>query len=316
MADIMSFLVGTCCLFQEQWAEAAITGMGGSWATANTEIQDNEPQVGKIEPLERFTVLHKMHLSLFNSKKALPVRFMPLELELTLAPTTDWLNTSSTYSQVYDISNIQLLFDELILDESVTNSLYKSLLSNHVISIPVLQAFQFQQNITAGSTSIDVMSIRAFSKLDSIWITFRNSATGKSSSFIQPGTPPNGLGLVPALDDKTPFWCPSVRCSIGGKNWPDPAPATTIPELYYMVSKALGYSPNLTRDKYVNDSFVVAFDLKRVPGDHGTGINTRSGDQVRISIQNLQANKVDEVHVTFFAYGVVALRESGVSLLS
>ena len=80
-----------------------------------------------------------------------------------------------------------------------------------------------------------------------------------------------------------------------------------------MVSKALGYSPNLTRDKYVNDSFVIAFDLKRVPGDNGTGINT---DQFRISIQNLQANNVDEMYVTFFAYGVVALRESGVSLLN
>ena len=83
-----------------------------------------------------------------------------------------------------------------------------------------------------------------------------------------------------------------------------------------MVSKSLGYSPNLTRDKYVNDSFVIAFDLKRVPGDHGTGMNTRSGDQVRISIQNMVAGRADEVYVTFFAYGVVALRESGVSLLN
>ena len=107
-------------------------------------------------------------------------------------------------------------------------------------------------------------------------------------------------------------FCASVHC---GKNYPDPAPADSIPMQYYNLIKALGYSPNVTRDDFISDTYVLVTDMKRVPFDHGTGISSRSGDQIRVSIKNLTANRATTVHVTMFAYTIVAIRENGVEKL-
>ena len=302
--------------YQEQWGEAAVCGMGGSFVTTSDELSSNEPNVGRIPAGDGYTVIHKLHCSLFNQKKALPIRLMPLELELTLAQVADWIDTTSTYSQVYTIDNIQLMFDELILDESVSNSFYKSLLSNHALTIPYLGATQTTHIIPTGSTSLDLSATRAFSKLDSIWITFRNTSLAKNTTFMQPAIPATGTGQTPSLEDGVPKWCPTLRVSIAGMNIPDGQPAASIPEHYYMMCKALGYTPNLTRDKFTGDCFVMCCDLKRVIGDHGTAMSTRSGDNVRISLTGLNTAVANEVNITLFHYGIVALRESGVSVLN
>ena len=66
----------------EQFGEAGISGFGGSWSTGN--VQTNRPDIGGINANQAYTVLHKMHLSMFSSGKLLPTRYMPLELECTL----------------------------------------------------------------------------------------------------------------------------------------------------------------------------------------------------------------------------------------
>ena len=85
---------------------------------------------------------------------------------------------------------------------------------------------------------------------------------------------------------------------------------------YYNLVKCLGYAPNITRDDYYNDSFMVCFDLKRSPFDHGSGISSMSGDLIRIECKNMTANRVNMAHVAMFCYAVVAVRESAVSLLN
>jgi len=60
----------------------------------------------------------------------------------------------------------------------------------------------------------------------------------------------------------------------------------------------------------------MCFDLKKIPHDVLTSLSTRSGDLLRVEITNLVANQVDECWCTLFSFGVVAIRESGVSLLS
>ena len=302
--------------FQDQWTEAAIGGLSGSYPSSSSDIPEPEPKRGYIEGGERATCLHKMHLSVFNSGKMIPLRYLPLELEITLSDATDWLNTVSGKSTTYSISNVQLLYDELTLDEAVSSSFFRSLLANHVLAIPVVNAAQFTSAIPSGSTSITLAAVRAFSKLSQIWVTFRGGTTGKAWDFVVPSAPTNGLGKSPALDDGSPSWAPTVRISVGGKNYPDPSPAATIPEQYYMVARALGYSPNLTRDTYINDSYCLVTDFQKIRGDHGTSCNTRSGDLVRIDIQNLTANRATSVEVTFFSYGIVAVREAGVTLLT
>ena len=80
----------------EQFGEAAITGMAGSWGATN------QPQMGTIAANGSYTVMHKMYLSMFSSGKMLPTRYAPLELEISVNPvTSDWLSTAAGTSQTF-----------------------------------------------------------------------------------------------------------------------------------------------------------------------------------------------------------------------
>ena len=198
------------------------------------------------------------------------------------------------------------------MDEAVQESFYKSLLSNRVLSMPTMTVYQVVQSIPAGSTSFSFSAVRAFSRLSHVWLTFRNNGP-RSTEFLCPTTITNGLqGAYPQLADVSP----SARLSVGPHFWPDPQPVQTIPEHFYQLQKALPGIPTLTRDNYLNDSFTMVFDLRRMPSDPTTAISSRSGDLLRVDLLNLTPNRVTECWLTLFAFSVTACRESGVTLLT
>ena len=166
--------------FNSQWGEAAIAGLGGSWGAGATMV----PRMGTIAAGASYTVMHRLPLSVFNSNRYWPTRYAPLELELSLGAPSDWLTTTGNNSSTYEISNIQLVYDAMVLDESVSSSYFASLLSNAVLSVPTLTVFQYQQSIPAGSTSFSFSSVRAFSRVVSLFLTFKND--GPMSSSHQP----------------------------------------------------------------------------------------------------------------------------------
>ena len=298
----------------EQFGEAAICGLNGSWGNG----ANNQPQVGYVPTNGSYTVIHKMHLSLFSSGKLLPTRYAPLELEMTLnSQTSDWL--VNTGSQAFEISNIQLMYDAYVLDEAVQESFYKALLSSRVLSIPTMTVYQVVQSIPTGSTSFSFSAVRAFSRLSHVWLTFRN-AGGRSSQFICPTTVAANSGAQPVLSDTNATLnapnSPSARLSIGPHYWPDPQPANTIPELFYQLQQALPGVPNITRDNYLTNAFTIVFDVRKVPSDPTSSISTRSGDLLRVDLLNLTANAATECWMTLFAFSVTAVRESGVTLLT
>ena len=297
---------------EQQFGEAGICGIAGSWNTNGT------PAMGTIAANGSVTVLHKLHVSLFNSQKLLPTRYMPLELECSVASTTsDWVYANGTANSTnYSISNIQLLYDAYVLDEAVQESFYKSLLSSRVLALPVMSVFQVVQSIPGGSTSFSFAAVRAFSRLSHVWLTFR-AAGARSCEFYNPTTRV-GTGNTPALGDNG---CPSARLSIGPHYWPDPSPNQTVPELFYMMQKAIPNIPNITRDQFTAQSantgaFTICFDVRKVPADPTSAISTRSGDLLRVDLLNLTADLVTECYLTIFAFGVCAIRESGVTLLT
>ena len=293
---------------QEQFAEAGICGLYGSWNAADNPL--NTPSLGTIAAGASYTVLHKLPISLFESGKLLPTRYAPLELEISCANAADWLNVAAGHSQTYTISNVQILYDAYVLDEAVQESFYKSLLASRTLSIPFMYAAQFTQAIPQGSTSYSFTAVRAFSRLSHIWLTFRGTGP-KASEFLCPTTG-NATGASPALSDISP----SARLSIGPHYWPDAQPCATIPEFYYMFQKACGGMPNITRDTYLNGAFTMVFDVRKVPYDPTSSISTRSGDLLRIDLQNLTANAATEVTMTLFSFAVCCVRESGVTVLT
>jgi hypothetical protein len=237
---------------------------------------------------------------------------MPLELEMSLNPVvTDWVNTSGSRSSTYAITNIQLLYDAYVLDEAVQNSFYKALLSNRVLSIPTMTAYQVVQSIPSGSTSFSFAAVRAFSRLSHIWLTFRGTGP-RASEFICPTTTA-GVGASPLLADGG---APLARLAIGPHYYPDPQPVASMPEYFYMFQKALGTVPNITRDQFQGQTFTIAFVLRKVLSDPTTAVSSRSGDLVRVDLTNLTANLATECWMTMFAFSVCAIRESGVTLLT
>ena len=298
----------------EQYGEAGICGMGGSWVDGTP----NTPAMGTIAVGGSYTVIHKVHVSMFNSGKYLPVRYMPLELEMTLnSSAADWLNAASgANSTSYSISNIQLIYDAYILDESVQESFYKALLANRALSIPTMTVYQVVQSIPAGSTTFSFSAVRAFSRLSHVWLTFR-AAGNRSCEFFNPTTL-TGTGATPALADGG---CPTARLSIGPHYWPDPQPNSSIPELFYQLQKSLPNIPKIGRDVFAaqtanTGAFTILFDVRKVPHDPTSSISTRSGDLLRVDLQNLTANLVTECWLTMFAFSVTGVRESGCTLLT
>jgi len=143
-----------------------------------------------------------------------------------------------------------------------------------------------------------------------VWLTFRGTGT-RSSEFLCPtaGTP---TAEAPALNDVSPY----ARLSIGPHYWPDTQPAQTIPEHFYQFQKAIPNVPNIDKGMFLSESFTIVFDVRKMPADPTSSISTRSGDLLRVDLQNLTADRATECWLTLFAFSVTAVRESGVTLLT
>ncbi len=316
-------LHGWRLLTMEQQAAEGVYGWSSAWTGTP------HPNPGILPANASVTVSFKPLLSLFTSGKALPSRYCPVELEFSLTPNAvDWLapfdhqNPAVAASQVFSINNIQVIADQLVLDEAVQASFYTSLLANRVLSIPITQSIMLQQNIPAGATSVSFNISRAFSRLSHIWLTFlgAGAATNVATSFVMPHVQDAGLvnswGTYPNFTANTDVVnCPTVRLSIGPMNIPDPAPVSSMSEHWLMLQKALPGVPYLDRADFMAQTFVSAFDLRRVPGDPTSAISTRAGEMLRVDIKNITADVSQSVIVTLMAYSVVSVREAGITLL-
>jgi hypothetical protein len=297
---------------EQQFAEAAY-GWGGSWP-ATAGVNSNTPQQGSIGPNGSFTVSHKLILSMFTQSKMLALRYCNLDLELTLGSNTaDYLNLTGG-SALFNIQNLQLVYDSCTLDESLVDSMYRSLLSNRVLSYPLTYYAQQTQVIPAGTT-FNFTAQRVFSRLAMCWLSFRIAANNSASASFTCPTTPAGTNLTGSAPVFTAGTCPSARLSIAGVYWPNPQPAATFTELYWMLQRALGQTPNLTRKNFNTDAFHIVWDLRRTPGDPSSAVSTRSGDQLAFQLANLTSGLATECTLTMFAFDVLAVRESGPVLL-
>ena len=300
----------------EQFGEAGITGLHGSWL-AGTPL--NIPRLGTIAASQRYTVMHKLGLSLFAAGKMLPVRYCPLELELSLANApTDWVTGGAGNSTNFTLENVQLLYDEIVPDEAVLDSMYKSLMASRCLTVPCFTAYMISTTLTPGQSSFSYAAVRAFSRVSHVYLTFQDGALAKSGSFVNPCTITNNAGTAPSLSDANlgaPN-CPYARLSVGSHYWPDPQPMQSIPELFYAFQKSLPNIPNLSRDQFAFNAFTIAFDLRRIPEDPTSSISTRSGDLLRVELQNLTNANATVMWMTIFAFSTVAIREQGVVLLT
>ena len=270
-------------------------------------------EAGDLGNGKSLTVMHRLHFSLLSAGKLLPVKYAPLEIELSLiSDPADWLLLDPGSSNNFSLQDIQILYDGYTLDEAVLQSFYSALLKNKVMSIGTMNAYQVVHPIPANATTYSFSSVRSFSRLAQVWLTFRGTGA-RSAQFMCPGALP---GLTDTADVTLENAAvPTARLSIGPKMWPDPQSVTTSAEYHMMLTKALGYAPNITRKAFEEKCFTMVWDIKKSPQDPTSAISTRSGDLVRVELTNL-SNSATECWMTLISFGVVAIRESGVTLLT
>jgi hypothetical protein len=88
-------------------------------------------------------------------------------------------------------------------------------------------------------------------------------------------------------------------------------------EYYYMLTNALGTQPNITRNDFEHECFTIVWDLRRNQSDSTSAVSTRSGDLLRVEIGNIATSQgVKECWMTLVSFGVCAIREQGVTLLT
>jgi hypothetical protein len=277
---------------------------------------DGQYDVSDILQSKSFTCMHRLHFSLLSAGKLLPVKYAPLEIELSMISVPgDWLLLNEGASNNFQLENIQVLYDGYTLDESVLQAFYSALLRNKVMSIGTMNAYQVVHPIPSNATSYSFSSVRAFSRLAQVWLTFRKSTTaGRNYEFVCPGVLPGDTDVNNLPVENTAV--PQARLSIGPHNWPDPSAVTTSAEYHMMLTKALGYSPNISRKYFEEKAFTIVWDIKKNPGDPTSAVSTRSGDLVRVQLDNLTAGHATEVWMTLISFSVCAIREQGVTLLS
>jgi hypothetical protein len=199
------------------------------------------------------------------------------------------------------------------LDEAVLTSFYSALLKNRVLSIPVMNCYQISHPLPAGATTYSFSSVRAFSRLSQVWLTFRKTGP-RSTEFLCPGP-------LPGEDDAANMELftakvPTARLSIGPHQWPEGQPVSSMAEYHMMFTKVLATQPNITRREFEHDAFSIVWNIQKSPSDPTSSISTRSGDLVRVELTNMTADAATECWMTLISFGVCAIRESGVTLLT
>jgi len=296
---------------EQQFGSLGVEGLGTSQAD-----EYGKPHIADINGNGSITVMHLLPLSLMTAGRLLPCKYAALEIELSLLnDVNDWLpatDASGNLSQTFSLSDIQILYSSVQPDELILQSFYSVLLRNKVLSIGCLNAVQMVFPMSNAVTQ-NFTSVRAFSRLCQVWLTFRKTGP-RTKEFMCPGALPGGVDTE-ADHPTSNAAVPTARLSVGPANWPAPQPAATAAEYYYMLTSALGHQPNINRRCFEEDSFTIVWDLKKMPQDVTSAISTRSGEQVFIQLSNI-GNAATECWVTCVSFQVVAIRESGIAVLS
>ena len=303
--------------------------------------------------LESHTVLFKPCSGIFNQEKFLPLRYMPITLELELCNdpneviasnfltgTKDFKATNT--SLLWEIRNPQVKCDVCTLDNQLDNSYAEHLLSGK--SLPInYQTYvsQTQSTLTGdqGQEKVRLNVTRALSRLKNVFVTLMNDTAYTPTSnlpannvqfkywnkFFSPYKSYTGdQGTNKSLNtfDKHGEIA-DFQIQVGSKNFPE-FPVRSMQEAFYQLRKTIGAhdrhnSIDITSHEYKSDKFILGIDMEKV-SEHGyTGINTRAGDIMSIRFDHTPntagaLNYAKEFQIVLTADCVLEVRDSGVTV--
>ena len=303
---------------------------------------DTEKITG-IKPNQTQTVLFKPCSGLFNQPKMLPLRYMPITIELEIvhdntepvvSANTNGLNSfditdgaGGNTSTTWQIQNVQVKVDVVTLDNQLDNSYAEHLLSGKALPINYQTYVSQMQSIlsgAAGQQKVRLNVTRALSRLKNVFLTLNNAYPTNNirykewNSFYSPmeyytGETLNKWDAEGEIGD--------FQIQIGSKLFPE-YPIRSHAEAYYQLRKTLGKhdqhnSFNITQHEYRCRKFIMGIDMEKVLEAGYTGINTRAGDLMNIRFDHAtpDADKwAQSLHIVLTSDQILEVRDSGVQV--
>ena len=298
-----------------------------------------------IAPGEAQTVLFKPCSGLFNQPKMLPIRYMPITIELELVhDNTEPIVSATTVGQdnfdvsnaatgntslLWQIQNVQVKCDVVTLDNQLDNSYAEHLLSGKALPINYQTYVSQKQSILSGnngSQKVRLNVTRALTRLKNVFITLDKPAAGQNyapkfkewNSFYSPmedytGAQRNSWAAAGEIAD--------FQVQIGSKLFPE-YPIRSHAEAYYQLRKTLGKhdqhnSFDITQHEYRCRKFIMGIDMEKVLEAGYTGINTRAGDLMNIRFDHKSADAdrwAQSMHIVLTSDQILEVRDSGVQV--
>ena len=311
----------------------------------NHQTTFDRNNVTGINPGEAQTVLFKPCSGLFNQPKMLPIRYMPLTIELELVhDNTEPIVSATTVGQdnfdvsnaatgntslLWQIQNVQVKCDVVTLDNQLDNSYAEHLLSGKALPINYQTYVSQKQSILSGnngSQKVRLNVTRALTRLKNVFITLDQPATGQNyapkfkewNSFYSPmedytGAQRNSWDAAGEIAD--------FQVQIGSKLFPE-YPIRSHAEAYYQLRKTLGKhdqhnSFDITQHEYRCRKFIMGIDMEKVLEAGYTGINTRAGDLMNIRFDHkstVSATYATSMHIVLTSDQILEIRDSGVQV--
>lgn len=283
----------------------------------------------QIKGGKKRTVLFKPLCGLFNQTNYLPLRYLPIEIELELCNSKDepLLGTGD-----YVIEDLQLHADLVVLDSSIDSEFTDHILSGKPLSIH-LNSFFHTYSIISKQENPVVSFNRAHTRIKRVYVSFY-----KRLKQLAAEAEPLPKRLVeadvanPRLKEFNLFWHPQLlslnedaatnqsttlantiidsndfngdveiesQCQLGSKNVPEQYMRHSTSQFYYL-KKSLNahhdgsYSFGMTPMEYRTHKHIQVFDFQKVNNVFGSGVSTRQGDLITVKLQNL-VSKIDNV---------------------
>jgi len=293
--------------------------------TATTNPGVATTRTGSFKPLS----------GIFAQQKYLPIRFMPLTLEIELvnnpadavispagagqAPAFIAANTSTTWQ----ITNVMAKCDVVTLDNALDNSISKHLLDGNTLTINYSTYLTQEQVVPSATFNVNV--IRAVTRLKAIFFTFFGEVPDAQKLYMKEAN----LFYHPMFYasggyDATGVYNPALeldlQLQLGSKLTPE-YPIRSLAEAFYQLRKCLGVvaSPihgfTITPGDYRQYKFIVGLDQEKLLDSAFTGQNTRSGELLTIRCKGANAaniaNPPSKVYIVLLTDNILEISAAG-----
>jgi hypothetical protein len=234
-----------------------------------------------------------------------------LTLELYLADAAE----CTTGTVQWQLSNLQVQCDALLLDSALENSYRRMLLEGKTLSIGYSTFNTVLQSIPAGTANVAIPIVRAATRIRGVLLSF-GQGNNDPTIFAHPDRVANlarSNQNPPRLQDSTL----QLMVALGAKRFPiKPIDSASfffenLRKLMNVYSTSIG-GLNIAPIAYLTTRFIMGVSMERVVGQWGSGVSSRQGDLIYAQFTGLPAaSTCDRCYVTVINDQIAELSAAG-----